>query len=71
MFGHIFWGYSLKFRPFFLVGTSNKSDPGMAIDHILINHIYNSGILYMASIYKSVINQDMDYIILVIVQKDA
>ena len=27
MFGHILWGYSLKFRPFIMVGTSNQSDP--------------------------------------------
>ena len=35
--GHIFWGYSLKFRPekqaLYMVGTSNKSIPKMTIEN--------------------------------------
>ena len=36
MFGHILWGYPLKLRPekygLYMVGTSNKSVPEMAIE---------------------------------------
>ena len=58
MFGQMLWGYPLKFRPkklaLYMLGTSNQSDPEMAIDIMniirayfprssisIINHIYH------------------------------
>ena len=42
--GHIFWGYSLKFRPekqaLYMVGTSNKSIPKMTIENYLCWNTY-------------------------------